>query len=377
MPRVVIVTPGFPPQVGGVETVVAQLASCLPTLGWTAKVLTQVSRDAPVALDPQGFDVERFRDWTGLHNFPVAPALWLRLLTAQTSADVVHVHSFHSSVSLAAAVVARKPFVFTPHFHATGHSGMARIAHRIYDPIATITFRRAALIHCVSEAEARLVSARYPLARQKIRVVPNGVDLLPIKKAEPFECGGPIILMVGRLEKYKRVDLAVEAMKHLKGIAKLIILGSGPELSRLRVQVDALGLEEEVRLLGYVPDAELYRWLKSADLYLSLSEQEAFGLTLVQSAAAGASLLVSDIPAHREVATMLTHANLLPVRASASRIAQEIRACIATQPPPRESLLIRDLGWEQITHDIAEMYQQVSGLRCTPVPSVPSIHTGL
>ena len=54
--------------------------------------------------------------------------------------------------------------------------------------------------------------------------------------------------------------------------------------------------------MGSVGDDELHRWLRTAHVFVSMSEREAFGMAPVEAACAGARIILSDIPAHREIA---------------------------------------------------------------------------
>jgi glycosyltransferase involved in cell wall biosynthesis len=63
-----------------------------------------------------------------------------------------------------------------------------------------------------------------------------------------------------------------------------------------------LGVAERVRLVGSVSDVDLHRWLRTARVFVSMSEREAFGMAPVEAACAGARIILSDIPAHREIA---------------------------------------------------------------------------
>ena len=85
----------------------------------------------------------------------------------------------------------------------------------------------------------------------------------------------------------------------------LVILGTGPEEPRLRQLVEDEGLSGSVRLLGGVSDEDLRRWQRTAAVVVSLSTRESFGLSLAEGITAGAAIVASDIPAHREMAAAM------------------------------------------------------------------------
>jgi len=299
--RISLVSPGFPPQLGGVEVVAGYLADELSGYGHEVRVYAQRPRGAefPAA---QKYPVRRFVDWIGSHQFPVAPGLGRALWRDRGLFDVIHAHSFHAAPAMMAATVPKVPLVFTPHFHAVGHTKVASGIHTLYDPLASLLFRRAAQVTCVSVAESELLLRRYPFVEPRLSVIPLGVDTQAILAAEPIETDRPVILVAGRLEPYKRVDTAIQAVARMRNDARLVICGTGSHRPALERLVRELGAETRVSFLGHVSDEELRRWQRTATSTLSLSEREAFGLVLLEAAVAGSRVVASDIPAHAELA---------------------------------------------------------------------------
>jgi len=68
---------------------------------------------------------------------------------------------------------------------------------------------------------------------------------------------GRYLFYAGRLDRLKRLDLAIDAMKRVRSEARLVIAGSGPLEGELRKQIGRLGLESRVELVGFVSAEEL------------------------------------------------------------------------------------------------------------------------
>ena len=302
--RVSLVSPGFPPQVGGVEVVVGHLADELRGHGTQVTVYTQRPRGSsfPTSHD---YPVRRFADWTGSQRFPVAPGLVRALWRDRGLFDVIHAHSFHAIPAMMAATVPKVPLILTPHFHAVGHTSLASVLHTVYDPLAAVLFRRAEKVTCVSVAESELLLRRYPFVESRLALIPLGVDTQALRAAEPFETDRPVVLLAGRLEPYKRVDIAIRAFASMRNDAQLVVCGTGSHLAALELLVQALGIAARVSFRGQVSDEELRRWQRTATSTLSLSAMEAFGLVLLEAAVAGSQVVASDIPAHAELAQQL------------------------------------------------------------------------
>lgn len=327
-PHVAVVTPGYPPRLGGIEVVVGRITAELVRLGCRVDVLAQCpSGDVPLVADASdGPTVHWFRSRTRSERFPVAPSLWSHLRRHGGEYDVIYGHGFHAWPAFAAAAATDRPFVFNPHYHRIGHTPLARLLHRAYDRPARRTFDRAAAVLCCSSAEADLVKADYPDSSERVHVVMHGVDVDEISSAEPYNLNRPVLLVAGRLEPYKQVGLAIEALALTGAETDLVVLGAGSDLPSLRQAAAAAGVGDRVQFMGRVDDRELRRWQRTASVVLTLSRHEAFGLVLLEGAAAGAAVVASDIPAHREVAAMTPgFVDFVPVKAGAAAVAAAVR----------------------------------------------------
>jgi glycosyltransferase involved in cell wall biosynthesis len=69
-----------------------------------------------------------------------------------------------------------------------------------------------------------------------------------------------------------------------------------------------------------VPDAVLYRWLRTAHVVVALAEQESSPIHIMEALAAGAPVVASDIPVHREVVEQVAGARLVFVSPTGSPI---------------------------------------------------------
>jgi glycosyltransferase involved in cell wall biosynthesis len=94
---------------------------------------------------------------------------------------------------------------------------------------------------------------------------------------------GDYLLLVSRLEKVKRIDLAIEAMARARGSTRLVIAGDGSERAALAARVEALGLGDRVRLAGRVEDAELIGLLAGARALLFTPFEEDYGYVTLEA----------------------------------------------------------------------------------------------
>jgi len=388
-----MVTPGFPPQLGGVETMVGHLADELAHAGNPVTVYAQ--RPRGVTYPPtRDYEVYRFVDWVGHPEFPVAPGLLRQLWRDAPAMSVLHAHSFHAAPAMMAATVPQVPLVFTPHFHAVGHTRLAELVHLAYDPLAKLLFRRATRVTCVSHAEADLLLQRYPNVESRLSVVPLAVDTHALTTANPIDVDDPVVLVVGRLEPYKNVDLVVRAFAALhqktraaagrntrQGVrqgtrlhsrpdsrrdARLVVCGGGSQVDPLRRLVAELGMADRVDVLGPVSDANVRRWQATAHVTVSASTREAFGLVVLEGAVAGSRVIASDIPAHREVRQLLgpdaERITLVPIgengsRAAVGDLSDALENALGRARPSRP--VGRRFDWAGVAQEYARIYAEV------------------
>ena len=310
MSRIALVAHRYPPAIGGVEQHVAQLAQGLAARGLEVEVITTDPSGQLAPLEESaGVLVRRFPTLGRNTVYYLSP--WLGLWLARNAGrfDILHAHSYHTPLAfqtLAAARRAGKPYFLTAHYHGTGHSPLRRALHVPYRPIGGLVLNGARRVVCVSEAERAMLHRHFGPQLRTV-VVPNGVDVARIQATVPYERAPDrtLLLMVGRLEPYKQTARVIAALQLLPGQYELVIIGDGPARSELELYTQQLGLSERVRMLGYLPQPELDRWLRSADLFISLSLREAFGIAVLEGAVGGAGVIASSIPAHSEVAGYL------------------------------------------------------------------------
>jgi glycosyltransferase involved in cell wall biosynthesis len=333
--RVCIATPSFPPDFGGLGEHVGHLSLGLSKVGCQVTVVTQTPplRHAPTSTtraEPLEFHLERFPARLGGRRFAFAPGLarWVR--DHETQFDLVHAFSFHAPVALSLVRRVQRPFFFSPVLHPGGHSSLANAVHLVYDLKARQIFARSRVIFCTTSAERDALLEKYPFCAPWTVVQGIAVDWDSFDAVEPFDEPRPVILSAGRLETYKGVDRVIKAMAMLDEEAELVICGEGPDEGRLRTLAAQSSARKRVRILGWLSGEELRRWQRTAQVVVSLSTHESFGLSLAEGAAAGARIVASDIAAHRDMArTMDVDTSWVSADESAEGLAVILRRVLA------------------------------------------------
>lgn len=356
--RISLVVPRYLPHLGGIENHVAALAVRLADRGHAVTVATQQEADPSLPrreVDAHGVVVRRFPSAGRLRGQGLSPSLWAWVRRGSDHAQVVHLHNLHALTVLPALAAAHPAVVFTPHYLGPGEGRAEELLHRGYATGVRRALRRVGRVVCTTPSEAAAF-ARHVGAGERCVVIPNGVDTTAIRAARPVSgAGGRLLVVAGRLEEYKQPHRVLEALPLLPRGHRLAVIGSGPMEPELRRRTVELGVADRVLWPGRLTPVELYRWYRAADVVVSLSRRECFGLTVAEGLAAGAAVVASDIGPHRDVVTLagVSASDLVPVRATPQQVAAAVVA--ARRPPP--GLTLPD--WDDVTRATEARYEEV------------------
>jgi glycosyltransferase involved in cell wall biosynthesis len=163
----------------------------------------------------------------------------------------------------------------------------------------------AALYHdvpfeAVSKSTADDLVAR-GIPRGSIRVIYNGVDSQRLTPNAAERAKLPLFVYLGRLKKYKRVDIVIRAFAELNiPDATMEIAGTGDYRASLERLVKSLGLTERVKFLGFIPEEEKIHLLRRAWASALASPKEGWGISNLEAASCGTPVIAANSPGIRE-----------------------------------------------------------------------------
>ena len=142
----------------------------------------------------------------------------------------------------------------------------------------------------------------FKIPKAKIKIIPLGFKVRSVlvnnEGRSEVNLDAPLKLVsIGRLVKRKNYQLLLAALKILKKKnikVSLKILSNGPLLAELKEKIVKLELEDQVEFLGTVSEAEKFRELFKADVYVSSAAHEGFGLVFLEAMHAGLPIIASD-----------------------------------------------------------------------------------
>ena len=306
----------YPPAPGGAETVVRAYSEGLLSKGHNVEVITTdlytetpfVKKDMPTEVS--GVPVSRHSAYSisGEAHYVLAPGMITSFL--KKKADIIHTHSYGYFQNHAAWIKERfqsTPWVITPHFHPSWSmwgGAKRRTLRDFYDSkIGKSTMESADLITCVSNHEKEMLVKEIGINDDNIKIISNGInwsDWAQIPDKEKFrnkysEISDKFVIFAGRLATNKGIPDLIDAIS-LEGSNRfdLVIMGADMGLGK---ELDQLALSKNIKMhrLGHVDD-EIYRSaLSAAEVLVLPSEYEAFGIVLLEAAAAGTPVVATKV----------------------------------------------------------------------------------
>ncbi|HYU29265.1 MAG TPA: glycosyltransferase family 4 protein [Gemmatimonadales bacterium] len=290
------------PQAGGAEIHLHELFGRIAGWGHEIELVASGWPGCAPHATVDGIHVTRV---AGRHSFALRGRGAARHALRQRPFDVV-IEDINK-VPLFIPTLTRLPFVaIVPHLFGTtafaeASAPLAAIVWAAELPIPWV-YRRAGF-HAISES-TRDDLVRRGVPAERVVVIHPGVDSQAYRPdpATP-RATRPTFLYLGRLKRYKGVELALRAIaaaRESRADITLDICGQGDDRPRLERLARQLGLAAAVRFLGFVPEEEKRRLLRRAWAVVFPSPKEGWGITNVEAAACGTPALASDSDGLRE-----------------------------------------------------------------------------
>lgn len=360
------------PQAGGAEIHLHEIFGRLATRGHRVTLLASGWRGCAPRVQLDGIDVHRVGTRYTFQMY--ARRYWRRVLASQR--DDVLVEDINK-VPLytprwvrrgdeeAPRVMALVPHLFgTTAFQEVSYP-MAAMVWALERPLVRVY--RGVPFEAISESTADdLVGRGVP--RNQIRVIYPGIDSTTYTPDPGQRSPTPLFVNLGRLKRYKRVDLIIRAFAAMHhSTATLAIAGTGayrPTLERLATSLD---LGERVRFLGFVDDCQKLALLRAAWALAFTSPKEGWGITNFEAAACATPVVASDSPGLREsvrdgeTGFLVPHGDVSALAAAFARLAGD--RTLVEQLGARGRAFAERFTWSDAARLTEEHLRDVIGAR--------------
>lgn len=291
---------------GGTAERTFQMSRFLATRGVQCTLLTCDAGITPARMAALA-DVELVPVPLRWRRFSVPRISGATLESLVDRADIIHLMGHWSPLNALVYRAARnagKPYVVCP-AGALPIYGRSRRLKQLYNAVVGKRIVRDASACIAISPDEFDHFAAYGVARDKVRIIPNGID--PNDYAEGdgslfrarFGLGThPFVLFVGRLNHIKGPDLLLRAFCALKNdFPSFHLVFAGPDggmLEELRQVTQAEGMAERVHFVGYVGGVDKASAYRAASLLAIPSRQEAMSIVVLEAGITGTPVLLTD-----------------------------------------------------------------------------------
>ena len=270
----------------------------------------------------------------------------LQALVRDEKVDLVHAHLTYSAIW--SALLSRKtavPSVASLHVapsatRAVLTSRAQIVAASIRDRIMRFVLNRwSSAVVMVSDALAQTYLAGGGIARRKIRVVHNGVELERFRRdasavrsriGREFDIpvGKPVVVSVAVLRAGKGVEVLLDAARIVRD-AVFLIVGDGPKREEWMDAARRAGIDDRIRWAGYRTDVD--EILAGCDVFVHPSLDDAFPTVLLEAMAAGLPVVASSVGGIPEIVDSGVTGILVPP-ANPAALAEAVSSLLSDRP---------------------------------------------
>lgn len=216
--------------------------------------------------------------------------------------DLAHVHLFPAQYFVPIANIGlNKKLLFTEH-----NTSNNRIKNQFFKPLERWCYARYKKLICISN-EINEIYDNYLQLGFKSIIINNGVDLVKIKEAKPFDklisnmsfSNDKIIIQISAFREQKDQDTVVKSLQYLPENFKVVFVGDGIRKKEVEALSKKLDVNERVLFLGQRMDVP--ELLKSSDYVVLSTKHEGLSLASVEGLASGKPFLGSNVPGLKEI----------------------------------------------------------------------------
>ena len=380
MAKICLVTHFFPPHIGGIEKVAEEQGKRLLELGYTMSVLTSKTHAQN----------EYFREGIHVYHYPVLglaervglpypiPLFKTYRIFEDVirKCDLVHAHGhpyISSHVACKIAKKYKKPLILTQHNTFIDFQSWLNMIEYLNDRIVgSMVLKDADRIITVSRKTMEYV-LKLGADKSKTSVIYNGVDqkFHPMNKRKSrHKLGLPedkiLILTVRRLVCKNGLDTLLDSASLLaRDYPNLlfIVIGNGPDRKFMINRIRQLGIEDSVRLAGFVSEKLLPPYYNAADYFvIPSSSGEGLPMVLLEAMACGLPVIATTVGGMPEIIKDMVNGVLVPPR-NKEALAQAISRLLSLKKESQtigmesRKTIENNFNWDKNVRQLVEIYE--------------------
>lgn len=233
--------------------------------------------------------------------FPVSLLAGIKLLKRERF-DIIH--SFFAIPSAFPGMLLSKKFQI-PHM-------VSVLGGDVYDPTKTLSPHDTPLLKqtvaYILKSANKVISLSTDIKERALHHYDSSCEIDVIHLGIPEPCfpsmernvfglnaDDKVLITIGRLVSRKGVDAMIDVVKEMEDPAvRLVVIGDGPKRPFLEQRARELGVAEQIKFMGNISDDDKFALLNLADIYVSTSIHEGFGIVFLEAMAAGLPVVCYD-----------------------------------------------------------------------------------
>jgi glycosyltransferase involved in cell wall biosynthesis len=233
-------------------------------------------------------------------------------LIKEYNLDIIHVHGGPGGLFFIKSIYI--PVVFTCHhtYWQQSHYIKKQLWKKGFIPFERKGYKKASKVICVSSASQNILFNKYNINKNKMYIIPNGIDFEIFKLVGNNSKNLKDILYVGRIDERKGIKFLIESMPLLKKIdpdIKLHVVGEGKLKNELKQYVSNLQLK--VTFHGFLPDKDLNKLYEKIAVQIVPSIFEGFGITVLEAMAKGVPVIATKVDGITDIITSNNNGRLV------------------------------------------------------------------
>jgi glycosyltransferase involved in cell wall biosynthesis len=385
--KILVVTPFYPPAIGGISNLTYNLTKELASLNNEVDVITsesilkvksqksiQKNLTAVKSIFMPGWPYPTLRSF----SIPIDLGLKIQKMIKKNNYDVIHIHGHHYPLCWLAASVADRndvPLVLSLHgmyaLNPKKLGGSSRLEE---------IFNRSIFSNLLSKCNVVIggtfqiigYAEKYGKTSTRYVTIPNGVNTLKFqnnlhrKKEYRGKYNVPqdsiVILFIGRFEQVKGILEFCQAIKILVQENKkieVIIVGEGSLTARMKKEISGL---YNVKILGWQSSVNIHEIYIMSDIFVLPSKFEALPLTIIEAMSARLHIIFSDVGGVAEILgkySKKTKLSEVTPHEVYSKISDVISNGISDDLDESSLMYIRTFDWNFIAKEIRDVYSEV------------------
>lgn len=361
-PTIVQVTSYYPPHLGGMENVVAQITEGFVEKGYSVSVYTSNMGYTRKEAYKSKAQIHYLNSIEFAHT-PIIFTLFFRLL-ALSRHSLIHLHvaqAFSPEMVYAASKLRRIPYVAHIHLDVDPSGPFGFLLGTYKKLFLKRVLQSAAKIICLSESQKKLIAFKYALSVESIVVIPNGVSETYFTGKKTSENAVPHLLFVGRLAVQKNLPLLIEAISRMQVSAFLDVVGEGEEREKIEALIQKYELKN-VKLHGRKTNKDLIKLYRLADIFVLPSLKEGLSLAMLEALAAGLPVVATDSP---EIRSILDDCGILIQHPTATNYAKALDEALSSKDTLQKLSIAsvkkaRSYSWKNVLDVTEDLYREIN-----------------